>query len=75
MPLEKKMINLFVQKQQRKNNYDLIDETIVKVEQFTKVAPGEYQQFEATKDTVAFELYWAELDHDDIESEPVGFSK
>ncbi len=58
-----------------KNNYDLVDETIVKAGQFTKVAPGEYHQFEATQDTVAFELYWAEFDHDDIERETVGFSK
>ena len=58
-----------------KNNYDLVDETILKAGQFTKVAPGEYHQFEAAKDTVAFELYWAEFDHNDIERETVGFNK
>jgi hypothetical protein len=42
---------------------------------YTKVAPGEYHQFEALKDTVAYELYWAQFDHDDIERETVGFSK
>ena len=58
-----------------KNNYDLVDETIIGPGQYTKIAPGEYHQFEAVEDTVAFELYWAEFDHDDIERETVGFSK
>jgi mannose-6-phosphate isomerase-like protein (cupin superfamily) len=58
-----------------KNNYNLVDETILEAGQYTKVAPGEYHQFEALEDTVAFELYWAEFDHDDIERETVGYSK
>ena len=28
---------------------------------------------EAVEDTVAFELYWAEFDHEDIERETVGY--
>lgn len=56
-----------------KNNYDLIDETFLEAGQYTKVAPGEYHQFEAVEDTVAFELYWAEFDHDDIERETIGY--
>jgi hypothetical protein len=39
---------------------------------YTKVSPGEYHQFEALDDTVAFELYWAEFNHVDIERESVG---
>jgi hypothetical protein len=39
------------------------------------VAPGEYHQFEAVQDTIAFELYWAEFDHSDIERETVGTIK
>jgi mannose-6-phosphate isomerase-like protein (cupin superfamily) len=58
-----------------KNNYDLVDETIIRDGQYTKIAPGEYHQFEALKDTVAFELYWAEFDHNDIERETAGYSK
>jgi hypothetical protein len=27
------------------------------------------------ENTVSFELYWAEFDHDDIKRETVGFSK
>jgi mannose-6-phosphate isomerase-like protein (cupin superfamily) len=58
-----------------KNNYDLVDETLLRAGEYTKVAPGEYHQFEAVTDCVAFELYWAEFDHDDIERETVGHSK
>jgi len=58
-----------------KNNYDLVDETLLKAGQYTKVAPGEYHQFEAVSDCIAFELYWAEFDHDDIERETVGYAK
>jgi hypothetical protein len=59
----------------RKNNYDFVDETVLKAGDYTKVAPWEYHQFEAVTDWVAFELYWAEFDHDDIARETVGFSK
>ena len=58
-----------------KNNYDLVDEPVLNAGDYTKVAPGEYHQFEALEDTVAFELYWAEFDHTDIERETVGFAK
>lgn len=55
-----------------KNDYDLVDETVLTAGSFTQVKPGEYHQFEALDDTVAFELYWAEFDHNDIERETVG---
>jgi mannose-6-phosphate isomerase-like protein (cupin superfamily) len=58
-----------------KNSYNLVDETVLSAGQYTKVAPGEYHQFEALEDTEAFELYWAEFDHNDIERETVGYSK
>jgi len=58
-----------------KNNYDLVDETTLSAGQYTVVSPGEYHQFEALEDTVAFELYWANFDHDDIERESVGYQK
>jgi hypothetical protein len=58
-----------------KGNYDLVDETIIGAGEYTKVAPGEFHQFEALEDTIAFELYWAEFDHEDIERETVGFKK
>jgi mannose-6-phosphate isomerase-like protein (cupin superfamily) len=55
-----------------KNNYELVDETILEPGDFTAVSPGEYHQFEALEDTIAFELYWAEFSHNDIERENVG---
>lgn len=57
------------------SNYDLVDETILNAGQYTKVPPGVFHQFEALEDTIAFELYWAEFDHNDIERETVGFKK
>ena len=55
-----------------KNDYDLVDETILRQGEWTTVKPGEYHQFEAVTDGEALELYWAEFDHNDIERETVG---
>lgn len=56
------------------NDYDLVDETILDAGQYTKVKPGVYHQFECLEDGVAFELYWAEFNHNDIKRETVGFN-
>ena len=53
---------------------DLIDETILKPGDFTRVRPGFVHQFEGLEDGVAFELYWAEFSHDDIIRKTVGSS-
>tara|TARA_B100000029_G_C16970300_1_gene739735 strand:+ start:216 stop:587 length:372 start_codon:yes stop_codon:yes gene_type:complete len=55
-----------------KNDYDLTDETILEAGDFTQIKPGEFHQFEALEDSIAFELYWAEFDHNDIERESTG---
>jgi len=55
-----------------KNDYDLVDETLLNSGDFMSVAPGEYHQFEAMEDCIAFELYYAHFDHDDIQRETVG---
>ena len=47
-------------------DYDLVDETILQAGDFTQVKPGKIHQFEGLEDGVAFELYWAEFNHDDI---------
>ena len=44
----------------------LVDETILGPSDFTQVKPGKVHQFEGIEDGVAFELYWAEFNHDDI---------
>ena len=55
-----------------KNDYDLVDETILKPGMFTAVAPGEFHQFEALSDGEALEIYWSEFNPDDIVRENVG---
>jgi quercetin dioxygenase-like cupin family protein len=56
-------------------DYDLVDETILHPGDYTKVKPGVYHQFECLEDGVAFELYWAEFNHNDIVRENVGYIK
>ena len=55
-----------------KNDYDLVDETVLEPGDWTTVKPGEYHQFEGVEGGEAFDLYWAEFDHNAIEREPVG---
>ena len=50
----------------------LVDETVLQAGDFTQVKPGLVHQFEGVEDGVAFELYWAEFSHDDIERRTVG---
>ena len=40
---------------------------------YTKVKPGLYHQFEVLETGVAFELYWAEFNHNDILRESTGY--
>ena len=56
-------------------DYQLVDETVIGPGQYTKVKPGLYHQFECLESGVAYELYWAEFNHNDIKRETVGFSK
>ena len=54
-------------------DYDLVDETILYEGDYTKVKPGLYHQFECLESGVAYELYWAEFNHNDIKRETTGF--
>lgn len=49
-----------------KNDYDLCDETIVGPQEMTVVAPGEFHMFDALEETVAYELYWVDINKNDI---------
>lgn len=55
-----------------KDDQGLIDETILEAGDFTMVKPGEYHQFEGLESGVAFELYWAEFNHNDIKRRTSG---
>ena len=55
-----------------KNDYDLVDETILNLCQSTNVKPFEYHQFKALENTVAFEIYYTEPLGEDIIRETVG---
>jgi len=55
-----------------KSDQGLVDETILKAGDWTRIKPGEYHQFIGLQDGVAFELYWAQFDHDDIERANAG---
>lgn len=48
------------------------DETVLEKGQYTAVAPGIAHQFEALEDCLAFELYWAQYNSEDIQRETVG---
>lgn len=50
-----------------KNDYELIDKTVLGPGERTVCRSGEFHRFIATEDTVAVEWYWVELDHSDIE--------
>ena len=58
-----------------KNDYDLIDETIIGPGEYIKIKPGLMHQFECLEDGVAFEIYWAEFNHNDVVRETTGFKK
>jgi quercetin dioxygenase-like cupin family protein len=51
---------------------NLVDETLLNAGDFTQIEPGKVHQFEGIDDGVAFELYWAEFDHNDIVRRIVG---
>lgn len=56
-----------------KNDYDLIDTTILSSIQMCIVNPGEYHLFKCLEeDTIAYEIYWVEIDYNDILRENVG---
>jgi quercetin dioxygenase-like cupin family protein len=47
-------------------DYDLVDETILSPGQSTEIKPGLFHQFVALEDTIAYEIYYLELEDNDI---------
>lgn len=58
-----------------KNDYDLVDETILTAGQSTTIRPGEYHRFEIMEECVCYEIYWVKLDPDDIKRRDCGSIK
>ena len=58
--------------ERHKKDYDLKDITRLESNEFTIVPPGEYHKFEAVYVTTALEMYWSELNHNDIIRNGVG---
>lgn len=55
-----------------RNDYDIIDYTIVTKGDFVIVSPNEYHMFEAITNVKALEIYWVEIDKNDIIRETCG---
>jgi len=55
-----------------KNDYDLIDKTTLRPQDYTIVKPNEYHEFFAIEDSVIYEIYWVELPLEDIFRKNVG---
>ena len=51
---------------------NIIDKTILRDGESTIVNPGQYHRFTVLKDTQALEIYWIELNKDDIIREDQG---
>ena len=56
----------------RWKDYKLVDSTGLNAGDLSIVPAGEYHQFMAHQETEALEIYWTELNHNDIMRENVG---
>ena len=52
--------------------YDLVDETIISAGDLSIVKPGKFHKFDALEDSICYEIYWVELNYNDIDRENVG---
>jgi D-lyxose ketol-isomerase len=56
-----------------KNDYPLTDETTLQAGEWIVIQPKEYHSFEIMQEgTVAYEIYWTEIDSNDIERKNSG---
>jgi|TARA_R110002020_G_scaffold59967_3_gene162998 mannose-6-phosphate isomerase-like protein (cupin superfamily) len=58
--------------ERHKKDYKLVDKTTLKGGEFTIVPAGEPHKFESIEKTEALEIYWCELNHNDIIRQDVG---
>lgn len=55
-----------------KNEYDLIDETILNAGEICSIKPGNYHEFQGLLDSIVYEIYYVELNAEDIIRENTG---
>lgn len=55
-----------------KNEYNLIDETILQNGEMCSIKPGNFHEFHGLENSIVYEIYYIELDSDDIIRENVG---
>lgn len=55
-----------------KNEYDLVDETILYAGESCNIKPGNYHEFHGLEESIVYEIYYAELSKDDIIRENTG---
>lgn len=58
--------------QEWKNDYHLLDETILSKGEICSVPPKHYHRFIGLEDSIVYEIYYVELDNNDIIREDVG---
>lgn len=55
-----------------KNEYDLIDETVLNAGEICSIKPGNYHEFQGLLDSIVYEIYYVELNGEDIIRENTG---
>ena len=58
--------------QEWKQEYDLVDETILSCGEMCSVPPKNYHRFIGLEDSIVYEIYYVELDNADIYRQDVG---
>ena len=58
--------------QEWKNDYNLLDETILSAGEICSVQPKNYHKFIGLEDSIVYEIYYVELNSGDIIREDVG---
>jgi quercetin dioxygenase-like cupin family protein len=55
-----------------KNDYNLIDETILNHGEMCSIKPGNFHEFHGLEDSIVYEIYYVSLDTNDITRENTG---
>jgi len=55
-----------------KNDYNLVDETILTTGEMCSIKPGNFHEFHGLEDSIVYEIYYVELNTQDIIRENIG---